>query len=130
MRNKLIPGALGGMLILGGVIWNGAASAQTGGPRTIDQEMNHLVKELQLTTAEQKKIMPLLLEHRQRIQALFDQHPSIPREALRPQIHAISDDTHHEIEALLTDHQRQLAKAMQARMHSDNRPSSSGPVGQ
>jgi hypothetical protein len=130
MRKLLIPVVFGGMLSLGNVIWNGAASAQTGGPRTIDQEMNHLVKELQLTTAEQKKIMPLLLEHRQRIQALFDQHPSIPREALRPQIDAISDDTHHEIEALLTDHQRQLAKAMQARMHSDNRPSSSGPVGQ
>jgi hypothetical protein len=130
MRKLLIPVVFGGMLSLCNVIWNGAASAQTGGPRTIDQEMNHLVKELQLTTAEQKKITPLLLEHRQRIQALFDQHPSIPREALRPQIHAISDDTHHEIEALLTDHQRQLAKAMQARMHSDNRPSSSGPVGQ
>lgn len=31
-----------------------------------------------------------------------------------------SDDTHHEIEKLLTDHQRQLAKAMQERMHSED----------
>jgi hypothetical protein len=129
MRKTLIPVVFGGMLSLGNVIWNGTVSAQTRGPRTIDQEMNHLTKELQLTPAEQKKIMPLLLEHRQRIQALFDQHPSIPREALRPQIHAISDDTHHEIEALLTDHQRRLAKAMQARMHSDDGPSSSSPIG-
>jgi hypothetical protein len=29
-----------------------------------------------------------------------------------PQIHAISDETHYEIEALLTEHRRQLAKAM------------------
>lgn len=129
LRKTLIPIAFGGMLILGNVVWNGTASAQTRGPRTIAEEMNHLTKELELTPAEQKKIMPLLLEHRQRIQALFDQHPSTPREALRPQIHAISDDTHHEIEALLTDHQRLLAKSMQARMHSDNRPSSSSPVG-
>ena len=129
-QKTLITVAFGGVLILGNVIWHGTASAQTRGLRTIAQEMNHLTKELQLTPAEQKKVMPLLLEHRQRIQALFDQHPSTPREALRPQIHAISDDTHHEIEALLTDHQRQLAKAMQARMHSDDEPSSSSPVGQ
>ena len=118
------------MLILGNVIWNGTASAQTHGPRTIAEEMNHLTKELGLTPAEQKKIMPLLREHQQRIQALFDQHPSTSREALRPQIHAISNDTHHKIEALLTDHQRQLAKAMQARLHRENRPSSLNPVGQ
>jgi hypothetical protein len=128
-RKTLIPVAFGGVLILGNVIWIGTASAQTR-ERTIAQEMNHLTKELELTPAEQKEIMPLLLAHRQRIQALFDQHPSTPREALRPQIHAISDDTHHEIEALLTDHQRQLAKAMQARMHNDDKPSSSSPVGQ
>ena len=129
MRKTLIPVAFAGALILGNVIWIGTASAQTR-ERTIAQEMNHLTNELELTPTEQKKIMPLLLEHRQRIQALFDQHPSPPREALRPQIHAISNDTHHEIEALLTDHQRQLAEAMQARMHSDNRSSSASPVGQ
>jgi hypothetical protein len=124
MRNTLISAALGGMLIVGGVIWNGAASAQTRGPRSIDQEMDHLTKELELTAAEQKAIMPLLLEHRQRIQTLFDQHPSTPREALRTQIHSISDDTHREIDELLTDHQKQLVKAMQARMHRGDRPPS------
>jgi Spy/CpxP family protein refolding chaperone len=125
-RKTFISVAFGGMLILANAIANGTASAQTRGPRTIAQEMNHLTKELELTPNEQKEIRPLLLEHRQRIQALFDQHPSTPREALRPQIHAISEATHHEIEALLTDRQRQLAKAMQARMHSDNRPFSVG----
>ena len=67
MRNTLISAALGGMLIVGGVIWNDTASAQMHGPRSIDQEMDHLTKELELTAAEQKAIMPLLLEHRQRI---------------------------------------------------------------
>ena len=120
MRNTSISVALGSMLIFCGVIWSDTASAQMHGARTIDQEMDHLTKELELTPAEQKEIRPLLLEHRQRIQALFDQSPSTPRAALRTQIHAISDDTHHEIEKLLTDHQRQLAKAMQERMHSED----------
>ena len=124
MRNTLISVALGALLSVGGVVWNDTASAQTRGPRSIDQEMDHLTKELELTAAEQKAIMPLLLEHRQRIQVLFDQHPSTPREALRTQIHSISDDTHREIDELLTDHQRQLVKVMQARMHSRDSPPS------
>lgn len=128
-RNKLISVAFGGMLALCGIVWNDTSSAQvddpqTHGPRTIDQEMDHLTRELELTPAEKTEIRPILLKHRQRIQALFDQHQSTPREALRPRIHAISNDTHHEIEGLLTDHQRQLAKAMQARMHGENRPPS------
>jgi hypothetical protein len=118
MRNTLISAAFGGLLVLGGCIWHDPASAQPmRGPRSIDQELAHLTKELALTQAEQQQIRPLLLEHRQKIQTLFDKNPSVSRETLRPQIHAISDTTHHEIEALLTDHQKQLAKAMQARMH-------------
>ena len=36
---------------------------------------------------------------------------------LGPQIHAISDETHRKIHALLTDHQKELEKAMQQREH-------------
>jgi periplasmic protein CpxP/Spy len=88
------------------------------GPRSIDQELDHLTKDLELTSNQRKQIRPLLEEHHDRIQALFDKHPKLSREDLGPQIHAISDETHHQIEALLTDHQKQLAKAMQERMRS------------
>jgi periplasmic protein CpxP/Spy len=88
------------------------------GPRSIDQELDHLTKDLELTPEQRKQIRPLLEEHHDRIQALFDKNPKLSREDLGPQIHAISDETHHEIEALLTDHQTQLAKAMQERMRS------------
>lgn len=87
------------------------------GPRSIDQELDHLTKDLKLTSKQRKQIRPLLEEHHDRIQALIDENPTLSREALGPQIHAISDDTHHQIEALLTNHQKQLAKAMQKRMH-------------
>src|ERR1700756_3288751 len=85
IRNTRISAALGGMLILSGVIWNDPASAQMRGPRSIDQEMEHLTKELELTPTEQQEIRPLLLEHRQRLQALFDQNPSTSRQTLRAQ---------------------------------------------
>src|ERR1700719_1356286 len=86
------------------------------GPRSIDQELDHLTKDLELTPKQRKQIRPLLEEHHDRIQALLDNNPKLSREDLGPQIHAISDETHHQIEALLTDHQKQLAKAMQERM--------------
>jgi Spy/CpxP family protein refolding chaperone len=88
------------------------------GPRSIDQELDHLTKDLELTPTQRKHIKPLLQEHHDRIQALFDKNPKLSREALGPQIHAISDETHYQIEALLTDHQKHLAKAMPDRMRS------------
>jgi hypothetical protein len=87
------------------------------GTRSIDQELVHLTKDLELTPDQRKRIRPLLEEHRDRIQALFDKNPGLSREDLGPRIHAISDETHREIEALLNQHQKQLAKAMQERMH-------------
>jgi 6-phosphogluconate dehydrogenase (decarboxylating) len=39
------------------------------------------------------------------------------RVELAPQIHAISDETHRKIHSLLTDHQKELEKAMQQREH-------------
>ncbi len=88
------------------------------GPRSIDQELDHLTKDLELTPNQRKQVRPLLEEHHDRIQALFDKNPKLSRQDLGPGIHAISDETHHQIEALLTNHQKQLAKAMQERMRS------------
>jgi periplasmic protein CpxP/Spy len=87
-------------------------------PRSIDQELDHLTKDLELTPNQRKQVRPLLEEHHDKIQVLLDKNPNLSRQDLGPQIHAISDETHHQIEALLTEHQKQLAKAMQKRMHA------------
>jgi hypothetical protein len=42
-------------------------------------------------------------------------NPTASRQELAPQIHAISDETHRKIHSLLTDHQKELKKAMQQR---------------
>jgi Spy/CpxP family protein refolding chaperone len=88
------------------------------GPRSIDEELDHLTKDLELTPNQRKQIRPLLEQHHDRIQALFDSNPKRSRGDLGPQIHAISNETHQQIEALLTDQQQHLAKAMQARMRA------------
>ncbi|HEX4785808.1 MAG TPA: hypothetical protein VH350_15815 [Candidatus Sulfotelmatobacter sp.] len=81
-------------------------------PRSIDQELARLTKNLALTLEQQEKVRPLLQEHHNKIQALFDNNPKASRQELAPQIHAISDETHREIHALLTNHQKELEKAM------------------
>jgi protein CpxP len=84
-------------------------------PRSIDEELSRLTKDLALTPEQQRQVRPLLQEHHHRIQALLDKNPTASRQDLAPQIHAISDDTHQQIHALLSGHQKELEKAMQRR---------------
>ena len=87
-------------------------------PQSIDQELARLTKDLELAPEQQQQVRPLLEEHHDRIQALLDKNPTASRQELDPQIHAISDETHRKIHALLTDHQKELEKAMQQREHN------------
>jgi hypothetical protein len=96
-------------------------------PQSINQELARLTKDLELTPKQQQQVRPLLQEHHDRIQALLDKNPKASRKQLGPQIHAISDDTHHKIHALLTDHQKELEKAMQHRAHNGGENRRSAP---
>ncbi len=96
-------------------------------PQSIDQELARLTKDLELTPEQQQKVRPLLEEHHDRIQALLDKNPTASRQELAPQIHAISDETHRKIHALLTDHQKELEKAMQQREHNGEENRRSAP---
>jgi hypothetical protein len=61
---------------------------------------------------------------------LLDKNPNASRQKLGPQIHAISEETHREIHALLSDQQKQLEKAMQQREHNgeENRRPAAPPT--
>lgn len=101
-------------------------------PQSIDQELARLTKDLELTPEQQKQIRPLLQQHHDKIQALLDQNPTASRQTLTPQIHTISDDTHHKIHALLTDHQKELEARMQQRENNgeENRRPTAPPATQ
>jgi hypothetical protein len=96
-------------------------------PQSIDQELARLTKDLELTPEQQKQVRPLLNEHHDKIQTLLDKNPTSSRQQLGPQIHAISDETHRQIHALLTDHQKELEKAMQQREHHGEENRRSAP---
>ena len=139
MRSRPLTLAYGAMLMLG---MARPAVAQDNGvqqpsvrqqlqhihaTQSIDQELACLTKDLDLTREQQQQVRPLLEEHHDRIQALLDKNPTASRQELGPQIHAISDETHRKIHALLTDHQRELEKAMQQREHNGGENSRSAP---
>jgi predicted HTH transcriptional regulator len=86
-------------------------------PQSMDQELARLTKDLELTPEQQRQVRLLLQEHHDKIQALLDKNPKASRQELGPQIHAISDETHRKIHTLLSDHQKELEKAMQQREH-------------
>ena len=140
MRTRVFTLVCGGMLLFGVV---GLAAGQDNGaqqqpsasqqlqhihtPQSIDQELARLTKDLELTPQQQEQVRPLLNEHHDKIQALLDKNPTASRQELGPQIHAISDETHHEIHALLTDHQKELERAMQQREHNGGEKRRSAP---
>src|ERR1700675_680246 len=96
-------------------------------PQSIDQELARLTKELEVTPEQRHQVRPLLEEHHDLIQALLDKNPTASRQELGPQIHAISDETHRKIHAVLTDHQKELEKAMQQREHNGGENRRSAP---
>ncbi len=139
MRNRPFTIAYGAMLLLG---MSGPAVAQDQEaqqpsarqqlqhihtPESIDQKLAQLTKDLALTPEQQQQVRPLLEEHHDRIQAPLDKNPKASRQELAPQIHAISDETHHKIHALLTDHQKELEKAMRQRGHNGGENRRSAP---
>jgi hypothetical protein len=139
MRNRTFTVAYGVIFMLGIA---GPAVAQDNGvkqpsarqelqhihtPQSIDQELARLTEDLELTPEQQQQVRPLLDAHHDKIQALLDKNPTDSRQELGPQIHAISDKTHREIHALLTDHQKQLEKVMQQREHNGEENRESAP---
>lgn len=129
MRNRYFTLLYTLMLVLG---MAGAAASQDNGaqqpsarqqlqrvhtPESIDQKLAELTKDLELTPEQQQQVRPLLQEHHDKIQALLDKNPTASRQALAPQIHVVSDETHHQIHALLTDYQKELEKTMMQHEH-------------
>ena len=82
---------------------------------TPDQQLARLTSALDLTTDQQAKIKPLLVERQQKMQALM-QDQSVPQEDRRAQMRTISEGTNNSIKALLNDDQKQKFDAMQANM--------------
>ena len=86
--------------------------------QSIDQQLARITNDLELTADQQRQVRSPLEEHHDMIQALLDKSPTASRQDLSSKIHGISDETHSQIHAPLTDHQKGLEKAIQQRAHN------------
>jgi len=105
-----------------GLALAGTAWAQQGTPTTaptakhmhaIDpqQQLDHLTKQLQLTSDQQAKILPLLQQRDQQLQSLRNDNNLKPADR-RAKAMSIVQDTNQQVDAVLTEPQRAKAKAM------------------
>jgi Spy/CpxP family protein refolding chaperone len=89
-----------------------------------DRQLVRLTSALNLTTDQQAKIKPLLVERQQKMQALMQDQSTAPEDR-RAQARTISEGTNNSIKAVLTDEQKQKFDAMQANMRR-NGPGGAG----
>ena len=89
--------------------------------RSIEQQVRRLTKDLDLTPEQQEKVRQLSKEHNDRIQRILDTAPpTLTYEAFTTQVHAISQEFHDAVNAILTPHEPELMKAMVGRLDSGN----------
>jgi Spy/CpxP family protein refolding chaperone len=143
MQSRLLSLALGGMLALG---TTGVMLAQDTPPPPPDQsqagappqgrgmrmdpnrQLERLTQELSLTSDQQEKIKPVLLERQQKMQALM-QNQSLSEEDRRAQMRTIMEGSNNSIKANLTDDQKQKFDAMQQQRMRRGGPGGPPPAG-
>ena len=103
----------------GAADWRERMQTNHNAERSVEQQVRRLTKDLDLTPEQQQKVRQLSKEHNDRIQKILDTAPAtLTREEFTAQVHAISQETHDAVNAILTPHQLDLMKAMVSRLDS------------
>jgi hypothetical protein len=103
----------------GAADWRARMQKNNNPDRSIEQQVSRLTKDLELTPDQEAKVRTLAWEHHDRIQKILDTAPpTLTRAEFTTQVHAISQDFHNSVNALLTPHQLELMNAMVGRLDS------------
>jgi len=103
----------------GAADWRERMQKNHNADRSIEQQVSRLTRDLQLTPEQQEKVRQLAKEHNDKIQKILDTAPpTLTYEAFNAQVHAISQQFHDAVNAILTPHQLELMKAMVGRLDS------------
>lgn len=93
--------------------WNRSARGARG--PSVDRSMAFLTSELDLTSAQQEQVRPIMQEHMNRQQELFQQYgrgTGTPV-GMRPEMQQLRNETHSRVEAVLTESQRERYHELQ-----------------
>jgi hypothetical protein len=103
----------------GGADWRTRMQQNRNADSSVEQQVRRLTRDLDLTPVQQEKVRQLAWAHHDRIQEILDTAPpTLTRDAFTAQVHAISQDFHGAVNAILTPHQLELMKAMVGRLAS------------
>jgi Spy/CpxP family protein refolding chaperone len=103
----------------GGPDWRERMQKNHNAERSIEQQVSRLTKDLDLTPDQQAKVRQLAKEHNDSIQQILDTAPdTLTFQGFQRQVHAISQNFHDSVNAILTPHQLALMKAMVGRLDS------------
>ncbi len=101
----------------GAADWRERMQKNHNAAQSIEQQVSRLTRDLELTPGQQAKVRQLSWERHARIQKILDTAPpTLTREDLTAQVHAISQDYHDAVNAILTPRQLELMKAMVGRL--------------
>ena len=101
----------------GAADWRERMQKNHSADRSIEHQVRRLTKDLDLTPEQQAKVRQLSKEHNDRIQEILDTAPpTLTYEAFTAQVHAISQEYHDSVNAILTPQQLKLRKAMVGRL--------------
>jgi Spy/CpxP family protein refolding chaperone len=107
------PVPRGGQTVLDGADWRQRMIARGSSTVSVDQALANLTRNLSLTPDQVDRIRPILQAHHDRILAILKNGPpSMTHEQFMTQVHAISAETHHRVNALLTPTQLELVKTL------------------
>ena len=113
------PQAQGQQALQGAADWRERMRKNHNAERSIELQVQRLTKDLDLTPEQQMKVRQLAKEHNDRIQQILDTSPdTLTYQDFQRQVHAISQNFHDSLNAILTPHQLALMKAMVGRLDS------------
>lgn len=113
------PQAQQGQPMQGAADWRERMQKNHDANRSIEQQVSRLTRDLELTAPQQEKVRQFAWVHHDRIQKILDTAPpTLTRQDFNTQVHAISDDFHNSVNAILTPHQLELMKTMRGRLGS------------
>jgi Spy/CpxP family protein refolding chaperone len=93
--------------------WRQQMIARGSSTVSVDQALANLTRNLDLTVDQVAKIRPILQAHHDRILAILTSAPaSMTHDEFMTQAHAISAETHDQVNALLTPEQLERVKAL------------------
>jgi Spy/CpxP family protein refolding chaperone len=103
--------------------WRQQMIARGADTLSVDQALANLTRNLDLTSDQVAKIRPILQAHHDRILAILKSAPaSLTHGQFMEQVHAISAQTHDQVNALLTPRQVELVKSLGAPARIETKP--------